>query len=155
MADTYRKDPEAISRLTPEQHQVTQEKGTEPASFLGDPEEKTLKLYVEELNRRGGVNGNTLKLIVYDDGGDADKARTFATRLVEDDKVSAVLGGSTRHPGFSATLHLICPADGHQDRATGHHAERAPNGSDGPGVSTDRDDARFRGRGEQFIYGIH
>ena len=30
MADTYHKDPEAISRLTPEQYQVTQEKGTEP-----------------------------------------------------------------------------------------------------------------------------
>jgi peptide-methionine (R)-S-oxide reductase len=31
VADTYRKDPEAISRLTPEQYQITQQKGTEPA----------------------------------------------------------------------------------------------------------------------------
>ena len=31
MSDDYRKDPETISRLTPEQYQVTQEKGTEPA----------------------------------------------------------------------------------------------------------------------------
>ena len=31
MADTYRKDPEAISRLTPEQYRVTQQNGTEPA----------------------------------------------------------------------------------------------------------------------------
>jgi len=31
MADTYRKDPEAISRLTPEQYRVTQENGTERA----------------------------------------------------------------------------------------------------------------------------
>lgn len=68
---------------------------TGPASFLGEPEDKTLKIYVDEVNRKGGVNGNTLKLIVYDDGGDADKARTFATRLVEEDKVAAVLGGST------------------------------------------------------------
>ena len=30
MSDNYRKDPEAISRLTPEQYKVTQEKGTEP-----------------------------------------------------------------------------------------------------------------------------
>ena len=30
MSEDYRKDPEAISRLTPEQYQVTQEKGTEP-----------------------------------------------------------------------------------------------------------------------------
>lgn len=68
---------------------------TGPASFLGDPEEKTLKIYVDEINRKGGINGNAIKLIVYDDGGDADKARTFATRLVEEDKVSVVLGGST------------------------------------------------------------
>ena len=31
MSDTYRKDPEAVSRLTPEQYQVTQEAATEPA----------------------------------------------------------------------------------------------------------------------------
>jgi len=31
VSDIYRKDPEAISRLTPEQYRVTQEKGTEPA----------------------------------------------------------------------------------------------------------------------------
>lgn len=31
MPDNYRKDPEAISRLTPEQYHVTQKNGTEPA----------------------------------------------------------------------------------------------------------------------------
>ncbi|HEX2821266.1 MAG TPA: peptide-methionine (R)-S-oxide reductase MsrB [Streptosporangiaceae bacterium] len=31
MSDNYRKDPEAISQLTPEQYKVTQKKGTEPA----------------------------------------------------------------------------------------------------------------------------
>jgi peptide-methionine (R)-S-oxide reductase len=31
MADNYRKDPEAIARLTPEQYQVTQHSGTERA----------------------------------------------------------------------------------------------------------------------------
>jgi methionine-R-sulfoxide reductase len=30
MADDYRKDPEAVSRLTPEQYRVTQESATEP-----------------------------------------------------------------------------------------------------------------------------
>ncbi|MGE3064577.1 MAG: ABC transporter substrate-binding protein [Hyphomicrobiaceae bacterium] len=68
---------------------------TGPASFLGEPEEKTLKLYVDDINAKGGVNGQKLQLIVYDDGGDANKARTFATRLVEEDKVAVILGGST------------------------------------------------------------
>ena len=68
---------------------------TGPASFLGDPEDKTLKMYVEKINAAGGVNGKKIELVLYDDGGDANKARTFATRLVEDDKVVAMVGGTT------------------------------------------------------------
>lgn len=68
---------------------------TGPAAFLGDPEAKTLKLYVEELNKKGGLLGRPVELVLYDDGGDANKARTFATRLVEDDKVMAMVGGTT------------------------------------------------------------
>jgi branched-chain amino acid transport system substrate-binding protein len=68
---------------------------TGPASFLGDPAEKTLRQYVEEINARGGVKGRRIQLITYDDGGDANRARTFATRLVEEDKVVAIIGPST------------------------------------------------------------
>jgi len=68
---------------------------TGPASFLGEPEAETLELYVERINAAGGVNGDSLELIVYDDGGDASKANTFATRLVEEDEVVAIVGGST------------------------------------------------------------
>jgi branched-chain amino acid transport system substrate-binding protein len=66
-----------------------------PASFLGDPEKKTLEIYVDEINAKGGVNGQKLQLIVYDDTGSAENARTFATRLVEEDKIVAMVGGST------------------------------------------------------------
>ena len=68
---------------------------TGPASTLGDPEINTLKIFVEQINAAGGINGEKIQLIVYDDGGDPNKARTFATRLVEDDKVVAVIGGTT------------------------------------------------------------
>src|SRR5215510_6276593 len=68
---------------------------TGPASFLGDPEKKTLEMYVEEINAKGGVNGQKVQLTVYDDSGDANNARTFATRLTEEDKVVAMVGGST------------------------------------------------------------
>ncbi|WP_051631255.1 ABC transporter substrate-binding protein [Afifella pfennigii] len=68
---------------------------TGPASFLGDPEKKTLEMYVEAINAAGGVNGEMLELVVYDDAADPNAARTFATRLVEQDEVVAVVGGST------------------------------------------------------------
>ncbi|HRD85412.1 MAG TPA: ABC transporter substrate-binding protein [Rubrivivax sp.] len=68
---------------------------TGPAAFLGDPELKTLELYVERLNAAGGVLGRKLQLVAYDDAGDAEKARTFAKRLIEQDKVDVIVGGST------------------------------------------------------------
>src|SRR5476649_2000700 len=68
---------------------------TGPASFLGAPEDKTLHMYVDKINAEGGVAGRKIELVIYDDGGDASKARTFATRLIEDDKVIAMVGGST------------------------------------------------------------
>ena len=76
---------------------------TGPASFLGDPEKKTLEMYVDNINAKGGVNGQKLQLTVYDDGGDANNARTFATRLVEEDKIDAMVGGTTT----GATMAMI------------------------------------------------
>src|SRR6266446_5449693 len=63
---------------------------TGPASFLGEPEKKTLEIYVDDINAKGGVNGQKLQLVAYDDGADANAARTFATRLVEEDKAVAI-----------------------------------------------------------------
>lgn len=68
---------------------------TGPAAFLGDPELKTLEMLVEDLNAKGGINGEEVVLVAYDDNGDPNKARTFATRLVEDDEVVAIIGGTT------------------------------------------------------------
>ena len=68
---------------------------TGPAAFLGDPEQKTLELYVERLNAAGGVLGRKLQLVSYDSAGDAEKARTFAKRLIEQDKVDLIVGGTT------------------------------------------------------------
>ena len=84
---------------------------TGPASFLGDPEKRTLEMYVDDINAKGGVNGQKLQLVVYDDGGNADNARTFATRLVEEDKIVAMVGGSTT----GSTLAMIPVFEDAQD----------------------------------------
>ena len=68
---------------------------TGPAAFLGDPEQKTLELYVEKLNAAGGLLGRKLELVAYDSAGDAEKARGFVKRLIEQDKVDVLVGGST------------------------------------------------------------
>ena len=74
---------------------------TGPAAYLGDPEAKTLKMMVDEINAAGGLNGEQISLVLYDDGGDANKARTFATRLIEDDEVQAIIGGTTTGTSMS------------------------------------------------------
>ena len=68
---------------------------TGPGSYLGEAEEKTIKLMVETLNKQGGVLGRKIELVHYDDGTNADRARTLMQRLVTEDEVSLVIGSST------------------------------------------------------------
>ncbi len=68
---------------------------TGSASFLGEPEKKTLEMLVKEANDKGGINGMKLEAVIYDTAGDATKAVQLATRLIKDDKVSVIIGPST------------------------------------------------------------
>ena len=76
---------------------------TGPAASLGDPELKTMQLYVDEINKKGGVIGRPLQLISYDDGSDAAKANGFTKRLIEDDKVDIIVCGTTT----GATMSMV------------------------------------------------
>ena len=73
-----------------------------PNSFLGDPEVKTFRMYVDQINKAGGVRGRPLAFTLYDDAGDTAQARTFALRLVNQDKVVAVVGGSNTGTAMAA-----------------------------------------------------
>src|SRR5258708_31296647 len=68
---------------------------TGPASFLGDPEAKTYKLFVDKINQEGGVLGRKLEQFLYDTGGDAKQAVSFTKRLIDNDKIDILLGGTT------------------------------------------------------------
>ena len=68
---------------------------TGPASFLGAPEAKTLEMLVAETNKKGGVRGHKIELIIKDSGASPEKAFSFAKQLIEEDKVFAIIGPST------------------------------------------------------------
>jgi branched-chain amino acid transport system substrate-binding protein len=68
---------------------------TGPASFLGAPEAKTLEMLVEETNKKGGILGRKVELIVKDSGASPEKAFSFAKQLIEENKVFAIIGPST------------------------------------------------------------
>ncbi|TLM97269.1 MAG: ABC transporter substrate-binding protein, partial [Actinobacteria bacterium] len=61
---------------------------------LGDSEKKALDLEVKRINDAGGVAGRKLELIIEDDATDEAKAVSAAAKLLEQDKVVAIIGAS-------------------------------------------------------------
>ena len=76
------------------------------ASFLGGPEARTVRMLVEKINAAGGVNGDTIELIIKDSAGTPEKAISFAKQLIEEEKVLAILGPSTS--GETMSIKQIC-----------------------------------------------
>ncbi len=79
---------------------------TGPASFLGGPEGRSLRMLVDEINQQGGINGNTIELIIKDSSGSPEKAISFARQLIEEEKVFAIIGPSTS--GETLKIKKIC-----------------------------------------------
>jgi branched-chain amino acid transport system substrate-binding protein len=65
---------------------------TGPAAFLGAPEDKTVRMLVDEVNERGGVLGRQVQLIIKDSMYDPSKAISFAKELIDEDNVVAIIG---------------------------------------------------------------
>ena len=61
------------------------------ASF-GTSTHNGIKLYFDEVNAAGGVNGKKLQLITVDNQGKPEEAATGITKLITQDKVVAVIG---------------------------------------------------------------
>jgi len=68
---------------------------TGPAANLGGPEARTLEMLVQELNKKGGIKGNPVELIVKDSSASPEKAISFAKQLIDEEKVFAIIGPST------------------------------------------------------------
>jgi branched-chain amino acid transport system substrate-binding protein len=74
-----------------------------PCSNLGIPEKQTAQMMVNQINAAGGINGHPVQIIIYDTEGDNDKAALMAEKLINQDKVLAIVG-----PSRSGTsMHII------------------------------------------------
>jgi branched-chain amino acid transport system substrate-binding protein len=60
--------------------------------------QNSVKLAVEKVNAEGGVLGKKVELVTYDDRADGKEAVALARKLIEQDKVVAVVGGSYSTP---------------------------------------------------------
>jgi branched-chain amino acid transport system substrate-binding protein len=63
-----------------------------PASALGQGMRAGIVAAFDEVNARGGVHGRKLKLISRDDGYEPDRAIAQTKKLIEEDKVFALIG---------------------------------------------------------------
>lgn len=63
-----------------------------PAAALGIGMKLGLMTAFKEANDAGGVNGRKLELISYDDGYEPDRAIKNTNKLIDDDKVFALIG---------------------------------------------------------------
>jgi branched-chain amino acid transport system substrate-binding protein len=83
---------------------------TGPNALLGEMAERGLRLAIQEINSKGGINGKQLELVVYDDQGTPEGAVKAVTRLVEVDKVTAVVG-SFLSPNVISSAYLTEDAE--------------------------------------------
>lgn len=68
---------------------------------------KGIDSYFKYVNENGGVNGRQLKLITYDDQYQPAKTVQLAKRLVEDDKVFAMVGNVGTAPNLAVKDYLV------------------------------------------------
>src|SRR5215216_72387 len=63
-----------------------------PASALGQGMRTGIQAAFDEANKNGGVHGRKLKLVSVDDGYEPDKSIAAVKKLIEDEKVFALIG---------------------------------------------------------------
>src|SRR5690606_36568593 len=64
------------------------------AAFDGNSAHIGAQLAVEKANAEGGINGEKIQLIAYDDQASAKEATPVATKLIERDQVVGAVSGS-------------------------------------------------------------
>ncbi|MFN3505507.1 MAG: ABC transporter substrate-binding protein, partial [Caldimicrobium sp.] len=68
---------------------------TGQGSIIGEPGKNTILLLAEEINKKGGINGRPLEVIIEDTKTEETQAVLAAKKLIERDKVVAIIGPST------------------------------------------------------------
>jgi len=65
---------------------------TGATSSFGQSTKNGIELAIDEVNAAGGVNGKKIQLVIEDDQGRTEQAKTVVEKLIKQDKVVAVLG---------------------------------------------------------------
>ena len=74
---------------------------TGAGASLGVPERQTIEMLGKALNASGGVNGRKIQLLIEDDQSTEDGAARAASKLLQSEKVSILLGASRTGPSLA------------------------------------------------------
>lgn len=75
---------------------------TGQTSAFGQSTKNGVELAVEEINSAGGVAGKKLEIVIEDDQGRPEQAKTVVSKLVNQDKVQVLLGEATSTNSLAA-----------------------------------------------------
>ena len=78
---------------------------TGPYVSLANTNEVAVDMAVDEINAKGGIGGNKIKLVKFDTGGDPKQAALAVRQFAEDNKALAVIG-----PFSSGEVRVAFPA---------------------------------------------
>ncbi|WP_051284003.1 ABC transporter substrate-binding protein [Desulforegula conservatrix] len=73
-------------------------------SWLGEPQKKTVEMIADEINAKGGIKGRKISLFIEDNQGDNTRTVNAVKKLVQKDKVCAIIG-----PSESGTTMAVIP----------------------------------------------
>lgn len=79
---------------------------TGASAIEGELIENGARLAAAQWNAKGGINGRPIEFVVYDDQSTTEGAVTATTRLIEQDKVDAIIGSNLSN-AIVATANLI------------------------------------------------
>ncbi|OFW60609.1 MAG: hypothetical protein A2133_12020 [Actinobacteria bacterium RBG_16_64_13] len=68
---------------------------TGPGAALGEQERNVLQMMETQINNAGGVLGRPVKIVIEDDKSDPKEAVTAANRLIDQEKVVAIIAATT------------------------------------------------------------
>ena len=66
-----------------------------PAAPLGQAEQRSLELLQSKLDGEGGIDGSKVRFLIEDDESDPAKANVAITKLIKQEQVLAIIGGSS------------------------------------------------------------
>ena len=76
-------------------------------SVYGVATNNGIKMAVDEINKAGGVLGKQIEYIVYDEKGDPIEAVNAYNKLVQDDKIIALIGDVTSKPTIAVAQKAV------------------------------------------------